>query len=91
MSLLPTRIQSLGMELDAWLHKSCTAQVGTGDKWATIYSIESTEPGKGHGRELILAMQKYYESQGKTFGSSIALSTSMRHLIKKLGIKEYRE
>ena len=40
-------IMFMGMNLDEWSFGSCTANVGTGDGWATIYNIQSTEPGKG--------------------------------------------
>ena len=77
------------MEVDLWTHKSCSSTVGEGSDWATIYSIESKEKGKGHGTELLIGMKKYYEAQGKSFGSSVALSQAMSHLLKKLNIKEF--
>lgn len=85
----PEKITMMGMELDKWTHKSCIATVAMGDDWATIYSIGSDEKGKGHGTELLLQMKTYYEYAGKNFGSSVALSGAMKHLLKKLNIKEY--
>lgn len=79
------------MELDEWNNKSCTASVGVGEDFATIYSMTSEEKGKGHGQELLLEMKKYYESQGKKFGSTIALSNAMKHLLVKYNIHEYTE
>lgn len=77
------------MELDEWTHESCVASIGIGDNWATIYSIESSEKGKGHATELLMEMQNYYKIQRKQFGSSVALSDTMSHLLKKLNIPEY--
>lgn len=85
------KTQVLGMVLDGWSHKSCYAAVGIGEDWATIYSISSEDPGKGHATELLSEMKKYYEAQGKKFGSSIALNDRMRFLLKKLDIFEYDE
>lgn len=79
----------MGMPLDEWTHKSCSATIGIGNDWATVYSIESKEHGKGHATELLIGMKKYYESEGKKFASSVALSSAMRHLLQKLNIKEY--
>jgi len=87
--MTPKKIQRMGMELDEWTNKSCVASVGVGEDWATIYSIDSEEQGKGHGTELLLEMKKYYETQGKRFGSSIALSGAMKHLLIKYKIHEY--
>jgi len=86
----PRREDILGMILDVWEHKSCMAQVGTGDDWATIYLIKSEDEGKGHGAELIQIMKDYYESKGLEFCSSIALNPKMRHLLQKFNIKEYK-
>ena len=82
-------INLLGMELEQWTHKSCIAKIGQGEDWATIFSIESQEKNKGHGTQLLIAMKSYYENKGKIFGSSVALSEAMSHLLKKLNIKEY--
>lgn len=70
----------MGMNLDEWSFGSCTANVGTGDGWATIYNIQSTEPGKGHATYLVIQMRDYYEENGIEFGSSVALSPAMKHL-----------
>jgi len=85
----PEKVNHMGMPLDKWTHKSCVATIGEGEDWATIYSITSEEKGKGHGTELLLEMKKYYETQGKKFGSSVALSGAMKHLLVKLNIPEY--
>lgn len=79
----------LGMETDRWTHKSCIANVGTGDTWATIFYIESYEQRKGHATALINHMKDYYEKQNKVFGTSVAISNSMKHLVAKLKLKEY--
>lgn len=83
------QVTSMGMPLDNWTHKSCEAMIGTGDDWATIYMISSSEKGKGHASELLAEMKKHYEAQGKIFGSSVALNNGMRRLLIKFNIKEY--
>lgn len=82
-------VNMMGMEVDLCIFESCTAIVGTGDDWATIYSMESAARGKGHGTQLLTDMKKHYESQGKKFGSSVALSEVMARLLVKLNIPEY--
>ncbi len=84
-----TKINSLGMELEQWELNSCTAQMGIGKDFATIFFIESKEQGKGHATELLTNLKEHYESLGKDFGSSVALSKGMKHLLKKLNITEY--
>lgn len=79
---------SMGMPLDNWTHKSCSAMIGAGDDWATVYMIGSDEQGKGHATELLIEMKKYYESQKKVFGSTVALNSRMKHLLQKLNIPE---
>ncbi len=81
----------MGMELDQWVNKSCMANFGVGDDWATLYNIESKEQGKGHATELLIEAKKYYEGLGKKFGGSIALNDRMRKIYQELGIKEYTE
>ena len=83
------KINSMGMNLDQWTHKSCIAEIGVGVTWATIYMIKSKEKGKGYASELIIKMKDYYESKGKRFGSSVALNSGMKHLLDKLSITEY--
>jgi hypothetical protein len=85
------KVNKLGMELEQWTNKSCVAEVGVGDTWATVYYIESKEEGKGHATELLKEAKKHYEGEGKVFGSSVALNERMRHLLVKLNIKEYVE
>lgn len=83
------QIEMSGMWLDKCTYLSCTAMIGVGDNWATIYSIVSIYPNQGHGTTLLRQMQEYYKSNGKELASSIALSAAMSHLLKKLSIKEY--
>lgn len=85
----PVKITSMGIELDEWKHKSCTARWGTGPDWATLYHIESKEEGKGHTTELLLMAKDYYKKQGKKVGGSVALNDRMRKLYQKVGIEEY--
>ena len=84
-------IEMMGMVVDKWDHKSCVATVGKGENWATIYSINSEEEGKGHATELLRFMKGHYTTQGRKFGSSVALNDRMKHLLVKLEIFEYAE
>jgi len=79
----------MGMELEVWRNKSCRAEFGTGDDWATLYLIESEEQGKGHATELLVEAKRYYEERGLSFGGSVALNSRMREIYQRLGIKEY--
>ncbi len=85
------KVKVLGMEMDLWSHEGCAAQIATGNNWATLYLIESTDPGKGHATELLRAAKKYYEAKGLTFGGSVALNERMRKIYEKLDIKEYSD
>ncbi len=84
------QVESLGMLVDEWSHKSCDAIIGIGDGWATIYMISSDEKRKGHATELLTEAKKHYEGLGKKFGSSLALNDNMRRILKRLGIEEYK-
>ena len=76
--------------LELWKYKSCEAEFGIGENWATLYSIESKKKRKGHATELLTAAKKHYESRGLSFGGSVALNPDMRNLYEKLDIYEYR-
>lgn len=77
------------MELERWTHKSCTAEFGVGDDWATCYGIRSREKGKGHATELLTEAKKFYEGLGKKFGGTVALNEAMRRVYQKVGVTEY--
>lgn len=79
----------LGMELERWTHESCVAQFGVGEDWATLYDIESGEPGKGHATALLTEAKAHYEAAGKKFGGTVALNDRMRAIYQRLGITEY--
>jgi len=85
------KVNSMGMPLDNWTHKSCVAMIGVGEDWATVYSIGSDEKRKGHATELLIEMKKHYEAEGKKFASSVALNDGMRRILQKLNIYEYAE
>lgn len=87
----PIKINELGMELDGWSHKSCSARCGVGKDWATVYHIGSREESKGHATELLLIMKKYYEGKGLKFGGSVALNDRMHRIYQRCGVKEYTE
>ncbi len=87
--MIPKKVMVLGMELDEWRFDSCVAHFGVGPDWATLFDIESLIKKKGHATSLLLEAKAYYKSQKKRFGGSVALNPIMRHLYKKLRIKEY--
>lgn len=84
----PRIVRSAGC-LALWEYKSCEAEMGIGEDWATVYLIESKEQGKGHATKLLLAMKKYYEDRGLIFGGSVALNDRMKRLYQKCQIHEY--
>jgi hypothetical protein len=79
----------MGMPLVQWRYKSCTADFGVMETWATLYFIESTEEGKGHATHLLTEAKAFYEGQGKRFGGSVALNDRMKSIYERLGIEEY--
>ena len=91
MTAGPVLLDRMGMMLEVWRHESCVAEFGVGYDWATLYTIESLQPGKGHATCLLTDARTYYESHGKRFAGSVALNSRMRRLYKKLGIKEHNE
>ena len=80
----------MGMTLDVCTHKSCRATIGVGEDFASVYSIESEEKGKGHATELLIEAKKKYEGEGKRFGSTIALNGVMKRILIKLDIPEFK-
>lgn len=82
-------VEVLGMPLERWTLESCEADFATGNDWATLYSIESHERGKGHATELLRQAKSYYEEQGKRVGGTVALNPAMRSIYHKLGYHEY--
>lgn len=82
-------VESMGMKLTQATYKSCSATIATGDDWATIYSIQSSEEGRGHCQELCKQAKEFYSQHGKVFGSTVALSPAMKHILQKLEITEY--
>jgi len=83
------KVSKLGIELEQWQHLSCTADFGVGEDFATLYTIESKEQGKGHATELLKSAKSHYEKLGKKFGGTIALTERMRNVYKRLEILEY--
>lgn len=91
----------LDMPLQEWRYESCTLLVATGSvissaekglqpqPWATIYFAVSKAPGCGHASTLLPVVKAHYEAQGRVFGSTVAMSDAMRHLLVKFGIHEY--
>lgn len=85
------KIEVMGMELERWTHLSCVADFGVDEeeKYATLYTIESTEKRKGHATFLLTVAKDYYEKKGFRFGGSVALNDDMRRIYQKLNITEY--
>ena len=88
--MIRKKVNIMGMELDEWTNKSCVAHFGLGTDWATLYDIESKEPGKGHATELLTKAKKFYENRGKCFGGDVALNDRMRKIYQRLNITEYQ-
>lgn len=86
----PKKVVILGMELEEWKFKSCTAHFGVESDWATLYNIKSSVQGRGHATELLARAKTYYESKNKRVGGSVALNSKMRRIYKKLGYEEYK-
>ncbi len=83
------KVEVLGLEMQRWIYRSCTAEFAEGPDWTTLSFIESKQPGKGHATTLLTEAKKHYEAEGKRFGGSIALNPRMRAIYQRLGIKEY--
>jgi len=85
----PEKVEIMGMTLDQWGFKSCTAHFGVGDDYATLYRIVSKEEGKGHATGLLRMAKEYYEKQGKKVGGTVALHPAISKIYKKLNYIEY--
>lgn len=86
-----TIVTVMGMELERWHFKSCSADFGTGTDWATLYNIESTQPGKGHAQALLTEAKAHYEALGMKVCGTTALNKGMKHIYDKLGIEEVHD
>ena len=86
--LLLRQVNALGMDLTLFQYKGVSGSLAEGDDWATMYSIESANEGRGECQECLLLLKEHYEAQGKRFGSSVALNPRMRHILQKLDIYE---
>lgn len=85
----PVPVNIMGMTMDRWKFRSCTAHFGVGKDWATLYEIESLKEGKGHASFILERAKKYYEKQGKKVGGSVALNKRMKDLYERFGYEEY--
>jgi len=81
----------LGMELIEFRYKGVEGHIGVEDDRATIYDVESSNPGQGECQECLSLLKQHYEEEGKRFGCSVALNAAMRHILEKLGITEYSD
>jgi hypothetical protein len=82
-------VNVMGCNLVRWSYKGCEVDFGIGDDWATIYSVESKDKGKGYATKLLGVAKAFYEQSGKKFGGTVALNDTMSHIYKKLNIEEY--
>ena len=80
----------LGMELMVYEHRGCEVKIAEfpESSSATIYLVESKNPGKGIATETLAYLKGYYEGHGMTLYSSVALNDRMAFILKKLKIKE---
>lgn len=63
------------------------AIVAEGKNWATVYTIESSNPNKGYCQQLLSSLKRIYKDVD--FGCTVALNPTMKHILQKLNIKEY--
>ena len=82
----------MGMELMCFEHRGCEVQIAEfpESSSATIYSVESKNPGQGIATETLTYLKGWYEGHGMTLYSSVALNDKMAHILKKLEILEYK-
>lgn len=70
-----------------YVENGVEALVAEGDGWATIYTVESSNPNKGYCQQLLLKLKEIYKDV--RFGCTVALNDKMKHILQKLEIKEY--
>ena len=83
-------VNLMGMELERWTNGGCVADFGVGNDWATLYTIESKNQGKGEATALLKEAKRYYEGLNKKFGGSVALNDRMSKIYQRLQIEEYK-
>lgn len=88
-NILVQDVNVMGMPLVRWSYKGCEVDFGIGEDFATIYSVESKDKGKGYATKLLGVAKAFYEHNGKKFGGTVALNDTMAHIYKKLNIEEY--
>jgi hypothetical protein len=82
-----TDAEVLGMPLTKFEYKGVYGHLSEGDDWATIYNIQSANPGNGEAQEALMILKNLYSD--KRFGSTVALNPTMKHILEKLEITEY--
>lgn len=84
-----------GMELFVYEADHVEVVIAEGDengrKWATIYQVECEPEFRNQGRTqaILSVLKRKYETHGYTFGCTVALNPTMKHILTKLKIKEY--
>ena len=66
-------------------YKGVFAVIATGDTWVSIYSIESSNPGKGEAQEFIDILRKDYPD--KELCASIPMNNVIKHIFDKKKVK----
>lgn len=77
----------LGIPIDEYHAYGVVAQVYETPDWATIYFIQSLDPGKGNCQKMLLELKDIFKD--KQFGCTAALTPRMKHILQKLDITEY--
>ena len=82
-------VNVLGMTQLEVVHKKCVAYFwfSIKEKWITLFYICSTNPWKWEAQELLNQIKKDFD--WFNIGGTVALNDTMRHIYKKLNIKEY--
>lgn len=86
-NLILEQIDLMGMPLTSFRYKGVTGTLAEEDDWATIYSVESSNQGKGECQECLKLLKEKFCN--KRFGCTVALNERMRHILQKLQIHEY--
>lgn len=70
-------------------HKGVQIDIVEGDDWVSIWTMISTNPGKGECQEMIGLVRQDFP--GKTLCGSIPLNPVAQHIFDKCGVDYPRE